>query len=916
MAPQHPQTSVGTLQQLIRTCPTIDNHAHNLLRKQHDVKHEDLLATITEASGQALVDTPSSLPFLRAVWQLNLLYELPETAEWSDILTKRKQAFAEDGRRIIQRCLSGTHTILVDDGLDNPADFYSYDALNAFTAAPCKRIVRIETVAADILKSLHQQDKLPTGIYAADEEASALAWVTFITSYEKAIVAVIDDDEVVGFKSVVCYRTGLDVAVGRDIDVTEAGLRAFRKNFLHSCVETGFRVEAKGMCDALVISTCKLLAASHSATGRAKSVQFHTGLGDNDISLFKSNPALLQPLIKEFPTVPIVLLHASYPYTRCAGYLATMYSNVYLDIGLVFPMVSRSGQESVIRQALEITPTSKILWSTDGHHYPEAYYLAAMQGRQALERVFTEMLESGDLTADQSMRFVKAILFENSNELYGLGFTLGDVIPSDPDKQKNESPVAGCKSCRLLLRSSSDHTGKAVSCNVDFKSGSPRTEVTLRNTKYVFVQWLDYVSTIRTRVIPIDVFNSMKGTGEYFSISYGNLGTLQDDSSTELCSPVGSLRVKPDLHTYRPLYNGGSLKGCASLLAGFVDDAGSLHPECPRSRLQEIAQRWRATYSIDFQVGFEIEFIICHTENGSTGTLFQPLDTNHAWSTFTDEQYCVGFPLMSQIVDALQDIGITPQAFHSEAGAGQYEIVLPPLPLVEAVDTLIQARQLLHQVVASNGLRATLHPLPFPGLGSAAHAHISLNSTTLSHNEIENVQKMFLAGLLKHLPALCGALMPNAASYGRVAADHWTSGLWVAWGEQNREVPIRKSGWNRWEIRCLDGLANMYIALSAVLGAGMLGVRHSLALEVRSCPSNPSLLNDSQLTELGVTTKLPININNALDLLESDSDLMDTMEWLGADAMLRRHIVSRRAEDKMLAEKNPGEKHTWLIQRY
>jgi predicted TIM-barrel fold metal-dependent hydrolase len=60
-----------------------------------------------------------------------------------------------------------------------------------------------------------------------------------------------------------------------------------------------------------------------------------------------------------------VLLHASYPYMREAGYLTAMYKNVYLDIGEVFPVVSGRGQEALIRQVLELAPTNKIMWSSE-----------------------------------------------------------------------------------------------------------------------------------------------------------------------------------------------------------------------------------------------------------------------------------------------------------------------------------------------------------------------------------------------------------------------------------------------------------------------------------------------------------------------------------------------------------------------
>ena len=88
------------------------------------------------------------------------------------------------------------------------------------------------------------------------------------------------------------------------------------------------------------------------------------GLGDNDITLTKSSPAHMQPIIKAFPNTTFVLLHSGYPYTREAGYLAAMYKNVYLDFGEIFPMVSADGQRAVIKQMLELTPTNKLLWSS------------------------------------------------------------------------------------------------------------------------------------------------------------------------------------------------------------------------------------------------------------------------------------------------------------------------------------------------------------------------------------------------------------------------------------------------------------------------------------------------------------------------------------------------------------------------
>lgn len=72
----------------------------------------------------------------------------------------------------------------------------------------------------------------------------------------------------------------------------------------------------------------------------------------------------MQPVIEAYPNATFVLLHGSYPYSRDAGYLASMYKNVYVDFGEVFPVVSRHGQCSVVKQLLEMTPTNKIMWSS------------------------------------------------------------------------------------------------------------------------------------------------------------------------------------------------------------------------------------------------------------------------------------------------------------------------------------------------------------------------------------------------------------------------------------------------------------------------------------------------------------------------------------------------------------------------
>jgi glutamine synthetase len=73
------------------------------------------------------------------------------------------------------------------------------------------------------------------------------------------------------------------------------------------------------------------------------------------------------------------------------------------------------------------------------------------------------------------------------------------------------------------------------------------------------------------------------------------------------------------------------------------------------------------------------------------------------------------------------------------------------------------------------------------------------------------------------------------ASYDRIRSGIWSGSEWVAWGFQNRETPVRKIGPGHWEIKSLDGLANPYFAIAAILAGGYLGLKENTPLTMREC---------------------------------------------------------------------------------
>jgi predicted TIM-barrel fold metal-dependent hydrolase len=215
----------------------------------------------------------------------------------------------------------------------------------------------------------------------------------------------------VGLKSIIAYRTGLDIEwVTRDDAARTFGLV---KDQAHQA--GSIRLAHKPLNDFLVLTALEI------ANRQEMPIQFHTGFGDTDVDLIKANPLYLRPVLQSdrFRKVPFVLLHAAYPYVRELGYLAAMYPNVYMDISLSIPFITTEIPR-MIAEAFGLTPLTKILYSSDAFSIPEIFWIANKWGRAALEKVLGEVVDAGALTEAQARRAGKQILNGNSRRVYGL----------------------------------------------------------------------------------------------------------------------------------------------------------------------------------------------------------------------------------------------------------------------------------------------------------------------------------------------------------------------------------------------------------------------------------------------------------------------------------------------------------------
>ncbi|KAF7853938.1 hypothetical protein EAF04_010604 [Stromatinia cepivora] len=905
----------------IRTTPLIDNHAHPLLIPSSKFKYP-LLGITTEAKGDALKATHSSLAHIRAINQLAEILGCPQT--WGDVT----KAIAKENEKPddvwAKRCFEGIETILLDDGLNTENDAFDYSWHDKLTSSKCKRIVRIEKLAADVVdRNLDLFDVSEDEFFASVLEGLL-----------KAIKDALSDPDVVAFKSIICYRTGLDIPRACPLEEVKVSLlQCIMKQKVegHSRFK---RSDGQLLNSWAVHMTARLV--QESRTIHKKPIQFHTGLGDKEIVLTRSSPSHLQGFIREYPDVPIVLLDAGYPWTKETGYLATVYSNVYADIGEVFPCVSQDGQEAVIRDLLELCPSEKIVWSTDGHWFPETYLLAKIQSREAFEKVLVEYVNKKVLSPTQAVKLVEDVFFNTSNELYGLqlkskqtGTRVVERLVNGVDEVKKANGINrtnnsnGTKCVNGInniheLNSNNNISGTKSTNGAEVSkhpSDLETFDTFMANhpeIKFLRVQFIDYCSLTRLRILPMKRVRKLlydNKTDVSIGVTNSSLTITAVDHRIDSVSPRGVFRLlNAVVSSMRP----GPCYGYASAQGELRNQDNTPLDVCPRTTFRNIVNKAK-NHGLEFLVGFELEVVFMKGTLNEDNTLkFGPLPgaDSHCWGSNNALSHAIR-DAVGEMVDTLSNAGIDIEQWHPESAIGQFEFVLPACAPLEAADMLLQAREIITTIAENHGWRATLHPKPIPNnIGTGAHVHVSIPT---QEGEKEETYTHFYAGVLKHLRSITALTYSNAASYDRMsAAGGFAGSTWVTWGTQNRETPLRKIAGSHWEIRCLDGLANIYLALAAMIGAGVEGVIAKEKMTWLDCDMCPAKLSQADRDDYNIKEMLPSTLEEALACLKSDQGMYKIL----GEAVVVTYIAMKRAELELMKPMNDEQRRNWIIERY
>ena len=496
-------------------------------------------------------------------------------------------------------------------------------------------------------------------------------------------------------------------------------------------------------------------------------------------------------------------------------------------------------------------------------------------------KVLPEYVKQNVLKVGQAIKIVEDLFFHTSNKLYDLSLSLRPLkLASLPSR---EVP-----------------TESDLDTLTSFRRQHPQI-------KFLRLQYLDYTATLRLRIIPVKQAVRVLSEKPHLDIGItkASLGLLQNDTTIPGVSASGEYRLQAVFSSLRP----GPMKEYASLQGEFCNTDGSEVALCPRSVLRRVTQDAKFK-GLEFVLGFEIEVVFMTYEGGvNPGYKASSRSGGHAWNSA--RALHGNSNMLTEIYDTLVSAGIDLEQWHPESASGQFEFVLPPLAPLAAIDTLIHAREIISRVASDHGFRATLYPKPFPlQCGTASHVHISISS---AKGQQQEVYEAFYAGVLRSLRGIIAFTYSSPVSYHRLVDGTWAGGTSIAWGTQNRETPLRKISGSHWEIKCLDGLANMYLAIAAIIGVGTAGVVDKQRMTWRDCQEDPADLSDVERKQLGISLSVPKDLRDALAALDGDPWLSKA---LGKE-VVGRYTHVKTAEISLLEGMEADEEiKQWIIDRY
>ncbi|MGW9630967.1 glutamine synthetase family protein [Agromyces sp. NPDC055520] len=411
-----------------------------------------------------------------------------------------------------------------------------------------------------------------------------------------------------------------------------------------------------------------------------------------------------------------------------------------------------------------------------------------------------------------------------------------------------------------------------------------------RGVKFVRLWFTDVVGTLKSVAIaPAEVEGAFtEGIGFDGSAIEGLSRTFESD-----------LLAYPDPTTFQTLPWRGDIDPTARMFCDITTPDGEPAVSDPRNVLKRTLAR-AADRGFTFYTHPEIEFYLLKSSKyGPEGP--QPVDSA---GYFDNVPGGTAHDFRRRSVRMLEDLGISVEFSHHEAGPGQNEIDLRYADALTTADNIMTFRTVIKEVAIEQGVYATFMPKPFSQYpGSGMHTHLSLFEGDANafyepgaQYQLSKIGRQFIAGLLHHSAEISAVTNQFVNSYKRLwGGDEAPS--FVCWGHNNRSALVRvplykpnKGQSARVEYRAIDSAANPYLAFSLLLAAGMKGIEEGYELPPEA-EDDVWALTDRERRALGYDP-LPASLDHAIQFMEESELVAETL----GEQVFTYVLANKRAE--------------------
>ena len=269
------------------------------------------------------------------------------------------------------------------------------------------------------------------------------------------------------------------------------------------------------------------------------------------------------------------------------------------------------------------------------------------------------------------------------------------------------------------------------------------------------------------------------------------------------------------------------------------------------------------------------------------------------------------FDLRNEICSNLKDFGVDVKYHHHEVGgSGQLEIEVELGNMLKLADDTMTVKYVIRNTAYLNGLTATLMPKPIYGeAGNGMHVHMLLmrKGENIFYGDPEDYGGLsrtavyFIGGLLKHVKALCAFTNPSTNSYKRLLPG-FEAPVTVGFAVANRSSVIRIPSYakspahKRFELRSPDATCNPYLAYSAILMAGLDGIKNQIDPFNHNWGPFDFNLYDLSEEEKKKLEHLPTSLKEAIEELEKDHDFL-TAGGVFPEALIRTYLAAIKKDE-------------------